>query len=122
MTTDEMISYLEDEIESLEDIEAYFTSEDTDDCPENEELLDNTVRELAVRRASVSALEYYKENAHWTENVSALHPSDGFICSRCGIKLEGWQKVIGDVSNDTCAFEEFSFKYCPNCGSEIIEL
>ncbi len=120
MTTNEVISYLEAEIDRLEDIEAYFASEDTDDCPENEELLYNTARELEVRRMSINALRY-KENGNQAENVSAWHPSDDFICSHCGIELEGWQKVIGDVSSDACAFEEFSFKYCPNCGLKITE-
>ena len=118
MTTNEAISYLEDEVNTLEQIESHFASMDFEDCPENEKCLRSTVCELEVRRMSINAL-LYKENDNQAENVSVLHPSDDFICSCCGIELEGWRKVIGDVSSDACAFEEFSFKYCPNCGRKL---
>ena len=78
MTTNEAISYLEDEVNTLEEIESYFASTDLEDCPANEACLRNTVCELEVRRMSINAL-LYKENNNQAENVSVLHPSDDFI-------------------------------------------
>ena len=52
------------------------------------------------------------------ENIGTLHPVDEFICSECGIVLEGWTKVVTD-EDDGEMFYEYEFKYCPNCGAKM---
>lgn len=53
------------------------------------------------------------------ENIGTLHPVDEFICSECGIVLEGWTKVVTDEDDGEMYFYEYEFKYCPNCGAKM---
>lgn len=53
------------------------------------------------------------------ENIGTLHPVDEFICSECGIVLEGWTKVVTDEDDGEMYFYEYEFKYCPNCGARM---
>ena len=52
------------------------------------------------------------------ENISELHPVDGFICSECGVILEQWSRVNID-EEDSYYSQECAFRYCPNCGRKI---
>lgn len=55
-------------------------------------------------------------------SVSELNLVDGFECSNCGIRIEGYEEVEFD---DECPYEknysEYRLKYCPNCGRKIVE-
>lgn len=54
-------------------------------------------------------------------NESKLHEVDQFICSNCGIKLEGWTKIEYDEETGDKEYYETSLRFCPNCGAKIIE-
>jgi predicted nucleic acid-binding Zn-ribbon protein len=43
--------------------------------------------------------------------------TDQFICSVCGVHLQDWVQI--DEDGDA---HEYIFRYCPNCGAEIIEV
>ena len=53
------------------------------------------------------------------ENVSTVHPVDEFVCSNCGIHLEGWTRVVTDEDDGELYYYEYEFKYCPNCGAKM---
>ena len=117
MTTNEAISYLEDEVNTLEEVESYFASMDLEDCPENEECLRHTVCELEVRRMSINAL--CSEESNLARNVTEEFPCDAFVCSNCGIRLKGWYRELGYAPKDQYGVTDFDFKYCPNCGRKL---
>ena len=53
------------------------------------------------------------------ENISTIHPVDEFVCSECGIVLEGWTRVVTDEDDGDLFYYEYEFKYCPNCGAKM---
>ena len=53
------------------------------------------------------------------ENIGTLHPVDEFICSECGIVLEGWTRVVTDEDDGKLYFYEYEFRCCPNCGAKM---
>lgn len=117
MTTNEAISYLKDEVNTLEEIESYFASTDLEDCPENEECLRNTVCELEVRRMSINAL--CREESNLAYNVTEELPCDAFVCSNCDIRLKGWHREFGLIAKNQYGVTDFDFRYCPNCGRKL---
>ena len=68
--------------------------------------------------------QYYKPKVTTCKNVGEYHEADQFVCSECGIRLEDWIEVWIDEDFGYPASEiqaEYIFKYCPNCGREVIE-
>lgn len=60
-----------------------------------------------------------KEN-QITRNISTIHHSDKFICEKCGLILEDWNRTVYDDDGfEYCP--EYIFKYCPNCGRRVYE-
>ena len=62
-----------------------------------------------------------------TENMSTIAYCDRFICKKCGIRLEGWTKIVideYDQGDDGVIYDEthyeYEFKFCPECGAKII--
>ena len=53
------------------------------------------------------------------ENIGTLHPVDEFICSECGIVLEGWTRVVTDEDDGELYYYEYEFNHCPNCGAKM---
>ena len=53
------------------------------------------------------------------ENIGTVHPVDEFVCSECGIALEGWTRVVTDEDDGELYYYEYEFKYCPNCGAKM---
>lgn len=60
-----------------------------------------------------------KENE--TRNISQWHPVDGFICEKCGIRLEDWSRIVFDEEDNDKFVYEYEFQFCPNCGRKIVE-
>lgn len=54
------------------------------------------------------------------QNVGVYHPVDDFVCSHCGIHLQEWIRYVDDGDSYEIAME-YEFRYCPNCGREIVE-
>ena len=53
------------------------------------------------------------------ENISEMHPVDGFTCSECGISLEDYcEKEVDEESGDM-TYREYMLRYCPNCGAKV---
>ena len=50
---------------------------------------------------------------NFTENLSPFHSCDEFVCKNCGLHLAEWVKL--DVED----YEEYEFKFCPECGAKI---
>ena len=54
------------------------------------------------------------------ENVSEMHPTDGFTCSECGITIVDYvEERVDDEYHAT--YHEYEIKYCPNCGAKVVE-
>lgn len=47
--------------------------------------------------------------------------TDQFICSNCGIHLQGWYSVKIDDDNGEETHHEYTLRYCPNCGAKVKE-
>ena len=45
---------------------------------------------------------------------------DQFICSECGIILEGYIRKEVDEDDGDETYHEYRFNYCPNCGANVI--
>ena len=54
------------------------------------------------------------------ENISEMHPVDGFTCSECGISLEDYCEKEVDEENEDITYREYMLRYCPNCGAKIV--
>lgn len=117
MTTNEAISYLEDEVNTLEEVESYFASMDLEDCPENKECLRHTVCELEVRRMSINAL--CREESNLIHNIAEGLPCNAFMCSNCYVRLKDCHEEVGCTTNNQSGFVDFDFRYCPNCGRKL---
>ena len=44
---------------------------------------------------------------------------DQFVCSECGIELQDWHRVERDIDDGDISYHEYTFRYCPNCGTII---
>ena len=53
------------------------------------------------------------------ENISQMHPSDEFICEKCGIIIRDCcrYEIDEDDGDETCF--EFPYKFCPRCGLKV---
>ena len=55
-----------------------------------------------------------------TRNISTIHHSDKFICEKCGLILENWHRTV--YTDDGFEYyQEYIFKFCPNCGRKVEE-
>ena len=45
--------------------------------------------------------------------------TDQFVCSECGIELQGWYRVEHDEDDDDETIHEYRFRYCPHCGARM---
>ena len=46
---------------------------------------------------------------------------DQFVCSQCGIELQDWRRVEHDEDDGDVTYNEYRFRFCPNCGAKIKE-
>lgn len=44
---------------------------------------------------------------------------DQFVCSECGIELQGWYRVERDEDDGEETYHEYRLRYCPNCGARM---
>lgn len=75
-------------------------------------------------KEDTSKCKYFKNKADYVrvkhgENIGDVHPVDEFVCSECGIVLEGWTRVVTDEDDGELFYYEYEFKYCPNCGAKM---
>lgn len=52
-------------------------------------------------------------------NISCMNPVDGFLCSECRTKIEGYYKVVYDEDAEDYNHYEYEMKFCPNCGARM---
>ena len=45
---------------------------------------------------------------------------DQFVCSKCGIHLQGWYRVDEDDFDDGIV-HEYTLRFCPNCGAKVAD-
>lgn len=57
-------------------------------------------------------------NEHVTRNLSAV--SDRFNCEKCRIYLENWMKCLCGEDGEY-KYQEYKFKFCPECGRKVVE-
>lgn len=54
------------------------------------------------------------------ENVGEDYDAvDQFVCSKCGIELQGWYRVERDMDDGEETHHEYVMRYCPNCGAKM---
>lgn len=62
---------------------------------------------------------YRKEKT--CKNITKNPPVDEFICSECGLILQGYHDIgIDRETGDEYSFA-FEIKYCPCCGAKVVE-
>ena len=54
-----------------------------------------------------------------TRNLSAV--SDRFFCEKCRIYLENWMKCLYYEDTEDTKYQEYEFKFCPECGRRVME-
>lgn len=60
---------------------------------------------------------YHKQSVG--ENISQMHPSDEFICEKCGLIIrECCRYEIDEDDGDEICYE-FPYKFCPRCGMKV---
>ena len=53
------------------------------------------------------------------ENISQMHPSDEFICEKCGLIIrECCRYEIDEDDGDEICYE-FPYQFCPRCGMKV---
>ena len=77
---------------------------------------DDTCRSRTISEALYNA-GYRKQSEG--ENISQMHPSDEFICEKCGIIIRDCcrYEIDEDDGDETCF--EFPYKFCPRCGLKV---
>jgi hypothetical protein len=72
--------------------------------------------------AVVSAKKLYKADYRKQkegENISQMHPSDEFICEKCGLIIrECCRYEIDEDDGDEICYE-FPYRFCPRCGMKV---
>ena len=68
----------------------------------------------------VANLIRHQQEERTCENVSEMHPTDGFTCSECGITIVDYVEERVD-EECTATYHEYEIKYCPNCGAKVVE-
>ena len=54
------------------------------------------------------------------ENVGKEYKDcDQFVCSGCGVELQGWYRVERDEDGRDTIYHEYVFCFCPNCGGRV---
>ncbi len=54
------------------------------------------------------------------ENIGEDYDAvDQFVCSKCGIELQGWYRVERDMDDGEETHHEYVMRYCPNCGAKV---
>ena len=62
-------------------------------------------------------LNYGLEN--FTRNLSKSYKT--FICEECGVHIEDCVKAVYDEDTEDTKYQEYEFKFCPECGRKIVE-
>ena len=77
---------------------------------------DDSCRAQTIAKALVNA-DYRKQSEG--ENITANHPVDEFICSKCGLIMRDCCRYeIDEDDGDEYCFE-FAFRFCPRCGEKM---
>ena len=58
-------------------------------------------------------------NEHVTRYLSNI--SDRFFCEKCRIYLENWMKCLYYEDTEDTKYQEYEFKFCPECGRRVME-
>ena len=53
------------------------------------------------------------------ENISQMHPSDEFICEKCGLIIRDCCRYVIDEDDGDEICYEFPYKFCPRCGMKV---
>ena len=54
-------------------------------------------------------------------NITEENPVDQFVCSECGLILEGYYRREIDHDDGYEIYYEFTPRFCPNCGADMRE-
>ena len=53
------------------------------------------------------------------ENISQMHPSDEFICEKCGLIIRDCCRYEIDEDDGDEICYEFPYQFCPHCGMKV---
>lgn len=103
----------------------YETFEIMFDLSEKEISID-TDMEVKIEEDILQAIDKQAEELGWLDektctNLSEFDSIDEFECSNCGIVLSEYQQIEIDEDDGERFFYDYRPKYCPNCGSKIID-
>lgn len=72
----------------------------------------------AIQRIGNLSSEGYRKQSEG-ENISQMHPSDEFICEKCGIIIRDcFRYEIDEDEGDEICYE-FPYRFCPRCGMKV---
>lgn len=75
-------------------------------------------------RENVFYAKYLIENKGYRkqregENISQMHPSDEFICEKCGLIIRDCCRYEIDPDDGDEICYEFPYQFCPRCGMKV---
>ena len=91
------------------------TKEDWDKLQDNEMI--DTV-EVTFNTPSGKRVPFRKVR-HGENRNNEYAGCDQFICSNCGIELQGWDRIVRAGFEPLDEIWEFEFNFCPNCGADM---
>jgi predicted RNA-binding Zn-ribbon protein involved in translation (DUF1610 family) len=86
----------------------------------------DTDMEVNIEEDILQAIDKQAEELGWIDektctNLSEFDSIDEFECSNCGIVFAEYQEIKVDEDDGERYFYDYRPKYCPNCGSKIID-
>lgn len=81
--------------------------------------------EMKIQRSAMKSMGYEPalkdaEPVRYAKNIGTDYDeTDQFVCSECGIEIQGWYRVEHDEDDDDETIHEYRFRYCPHCGARI---
>ena len=78
---------------------------------ETEKALTDAINEIPA--------EDVKKNVYGENRNDEYAGCDQFICSNCGIELQGWDRIVRAGFKPFDELWDFEFNFCPNCGADM---
>ena len=69
-----------------------------------------------VNRIPAADVVEARHGANIGEDYDAV---DQFVCSKCGVELQGWYRVERDMDDGEETHHEYVMRFCPNCGAKM---
>ena len=95
------------------------TFKDVPYLSEGAQFLSDAGRELQFYKDVVEMFDKGYRKQIDGENISQMHPSDEFICEKCGLIIRDCCRYEIDEDDGDEICYEFPYQFCPRCGMKV---